>query len=103
MDSPDSNAPQLQFLQAFPAPSGRNQGGPRTFFVRSAWAGRGGQENPGVSGPDNPLRSRTVRGPKNLRFAENFERWQFTAALTRAYSAPSGAPARSISKLPRSV
>jgi len=39
------------------------QSGPRTVPVRSTWAGRGVQEKPDAFGPDNPLRTGTVRGP----------------------------------------
>jgi len=38
-------------------------GGARTVPVRSAWAGRGLVEKGDVLGPDNPLRTGTVRGP----------------------------------------
>src|SRR2546427_7255171 len=42
---------------------GTPQRGPRTGTVRSAWAGRGALEKGDVFGPDNPLRTGTVRGP----------------------------------------
>ena len=42
---------------------GTPQRGARTVPVRSAWAGRGALEKGDVFGPDNPLRTGTVRGP----------------------------------------
>src|SRR5438034_4250230 len=42
---------------------GMPQRGARTVPVRSAWAGRGALEKGDVFGPDNPLRTGTVRGP----------------------------------------
>src|SRR5207253_4898050 len=42
---------------------GTLQRGARTVPVRSTWAGRGALEKGDVFGPDNPLRTGTVRGP----------------------------------------
>src|SRR6266516_6774576 len=42
---------------------GTPQRGARTVPVRSAWAGRGALDKGDVFGPDNPLRTGTVRGP----------------------------------------
>ena len=71
---PDSREVRVD-AQTYPAPK-LPQGGARTVPVRSAWAGRDALEKSDVVGPDNSLRTGTVRGPMRRGVPAGLNRYE---------------------------